>query len=193
MPDLPEHLLAERDHLIAEIHAAFKNVRRGNGVSWLETEVLDDFGTEEERREARLEDPERPWQHLVQDPKWLTNTAWGGWAFLDAEGFRYYLPAGLMREVRNDPNTTSDICFFLEFPEPAKDPKRDLREHTLKQWSMLDDRQRRCVKRFIEFKVACARAHHDAETDALGWDRYDPVPSDWQTALDSYWASIPDA
>ena len=192
MPPLHEKLLAERDALIAEIHAAFKHIKRGRGVSWLETDVLDDYGTEQECKAARAKDPEQHWPTLVNNPNWDHDKTYGGWAFLDPEGFRYYLPPAMVREALNDdPYGASPFMFSLTFPKPAKDPKRDLREHTLKKWSMLDDRQRRCVKRFLEYKVACARAHHDAETAELGYEN-GPFRSEWLTALNSYWASIPD-
>jgi hypothetical protein len=85
-------LEAEREALIAEIYAAFKDVSREGGVSWSETYVLDFYGTPEERAEARDRDRDWSWTDLVDDPDWQIGQGSGGLTFLDAIGFRYYLP-----------------------------------------------------------------------------------------------------
>jgi len=78
--------------LIMEIQRAFRNVERGNGVTLHETEAIDFYGSDEERRNARAKDTDRNWQEV--DDRWIEEFGGvGGLSFLDEEGFRYYLPA----------------------------------------------------------------------------------------------------
>jgi hypothetical protein len=192
MPDLEKRINASREHVIAEIREAFKNVMRGNGVSWLETGVLDDYGTPHERKAARAKDPDRPWAELVDDPSWDPDQGWGGFSFLDAEGFRYYLPPAMLRTIR-DVEPQWSLAHHLTLDEPPTRPDRDHRAHTLDKWSLLDKRQRRCVKRFLEFMDA--RAMHEYEQTIRDHPSHRPGASisPWLTALNSSWASIPDA
>lgn len=163
----------ERDALIAEIHAAFAGVSRDGGVSWSETRVIDMFGSDDDRMAARARDTDRSWSELVDDPHW-NDTGAGGFSYLDPISLRYYLPAAVIRTVRDDWN--GDLSFHLTLqPNPAN-PKHALRwgDHFLERFSRLDDRQRRCVARFIRYMVA-----RDQATCEL--------PSHWQAAFDSYW------
>jgi hypothetical protein len=97
MIEVPAELQAERDALIAEIHEAFEGVTREGGVSWNETFVLDGYGSEEECSKARKTDRDHRWADLAYDETWIAGPGVGGWSFLDAIGFRYYLPAGMIR------------------------------------------------------------------------------------------------
>lgn len=192
MADLPPELIAEREALIAEIHAAFKGVKRGRGTSWAEAGVLSDFGTEKELRAARATDTDQHWPALVNSAMWRHNNI--EWSYLDAEGFRYYLPAGMIHEAFIDPDSpATDLLGSLTFSKPSKRPDHDLREHTLKKWSLLNDRQRRCVKRFLQFKAACAAIEHERYIREHPPNRPYTYQSGWAKAIDSYWASIPDA
>lgn len=95
----------DRERLIQRIYAAFRGVTRDGGISWTETGVIDDYGTDEERARARLEDTDRSWEELVDDPRWGPDTGWGGYSFLDAIGFRYYLAPAMVRAVRSGQDT----------------------------------------------------------------------------------------
>ncbi|MBW3636304.1 MAG: hypothetical protein KY445_07550 [Armatimonadetes bacterium] len=76
--------------LIEEITRAFDGVSRENGVSLSEARVIDDCGSDEERGKARARDTETRWQDVPDDD---ISHASDRPAFLDAVGFRYYVPA----------------------------------------------------------------------------------------------------
>ena len=82
--------------LIEEIVAAFDGVSREGGVSMSEAEVIDDYGSDEERATARLSDTEARWQD-VPDEQLALNWPFH---FFDPIGFRYYTPAYLVYYLR---------------------------------------------------------------------------------------------
>jgi len=99
--------------VIVEIYESFADVGREGGVSWSETVVLDDRGTDEERAEARAQDTETSWQELIDDSEWQPELSFD-WYFLDAIGFRYYLPAAMIRCVRSGYNNENiALCLTL--------------------------------------------------------------------------------
>lgn len=90
--------LMEAGELLDLIKKAFDGVERGDGVTIHQATVIDDYGTEEEFVAARKLDTENRWQDvpdsaLADNPHALT--------FLDAAGFRYYLPARMSWSIRN--------------------------------------------------------------------------------------------
>ena len=90
------------DQVIALIDAAFGGVMRDEGISWSECVVLDNYGSEAERAAARKLDHEPHWSKLVEDATWEPFPGVGGFSFIDALGFRYYLPPTMVRFVRGD-------------------------------------------------------------------------------------------
>jgi hypothetical protein len=83
--------------LMEEITAAFDGVSRENGVSLSEAWVIDDYGSDEERAEARKEDTETRWQDVPDE-----DIAYGYscLSFLDEIGFHYYIPAYMVWYLR---------------------------------------------------------------------------------------------
>jgi hypothetical protein len=81
--------LRPRDCIIEMIRCAFDGVPRGQGITLHEAEVLDDYGTEEDRENARRQDNEERWQDIPQKSLSLFTY----WMYLDYEALRYYLPA----------------------------------------------------------------------------------------------------
>lgn len=163
-----EHLHRERALLIAEIYDAFEDVTREGGVSWNETYAIDDYASDEECERARASDTDHSWQELVDDEEWKPHEGCGGFSFLDAIGYRYYLAPKLIRSLRDE----SDFGLVSRLTLS----NGELRDYRLSQWSMLTERQRRCVARFLVFQ--------------RDWDRLSGSsrPSLWQEPLDSYWA-----
>jgi hypothetical protein len=101
---LKPHEVVWRDQLRAEITKAFDHVRRGTAarggvdiMSWAESEVVDRYGTDEERRAARLADKDTHWLQLVDDTRWQPFAGVGGWTFLAHPSYRYYIPPTMMR------------------------------------------------------------------------------------------------
>ena len=174
MNDLPPLVRVERDALVAEIEAAFDGVSREGGVSWSTAAVADACG-------AWPLEPEHDmrWQDLVDDLNWKPSPGLGGFAFLDAIGFRYYLPVQMTRCVRDgwDDGNISIGWRLGGTEEGASDQDKQ-------RWSLLDLRQRLCVKRFLQYMNVVN------PVDTLGIATHDP--SQWQTALDNYWNDVPD-
>jgi hypothetical protein len=137
------------EELVARIERAFDGVELGDGVSLHETAVIDDYGTVEERRAARDPDEKRDWRKLVDDPdlRMYFGLGYSGLCFLDAPGVRFYLPACMIRVLRDltSPEFPFDLDFSLLFLlSETKDG-----EHN--RLSILDVSQRRCVLEFLLF------------------------------------------
>jgi|GEM_PF-806959 len=188
-PPTPE-LARERDELIAEIHAAFAGVSREGGVSWSETRVLDDElrPTTRKRLAARALDREPRWEALVDDPAWSTEEGFGqaAFSFLDPIGFRYYLGLAMLRCLRRgyDVGIELHLTIHREYDPMAglaPAPSERWREYYLRKWSALDERQRRCVARFLRFMLSLA----ETGTDEHGPDEWGAEGA--RDALDSYW------
>lgn len=91
-----------RQAVIDGIYRAFEGVTRTDGVSWSEAEALDMHGSEEECRIARQSDCDVSWGELVDKRDWTPFPGVGGFSFIDAIGFRYYLPPTTIRFARGE-------------------------------------------------------------------------------------------
>jgi len=175
MLDLPAELEAEREALIKEIYSVFDGVSRKGGVSWSEAEVHDGYGSDAELRAARKRDFDRNWPELLDDEQWNPLGAIGGFIFLDAIGFRYYLPAAMIHTARHggESGLAASHLTLTRATKPRGFRERDLQ---LEKWSLLNDRQRHCVARFIRYMIAAAEAAADYYSVA-----------EWETAYERYW------
>jgi hypothetical protein len=165
---LPEDLEEQRVRLVAEIREAFGDVTREGGVSWSESEVLDHVGTEAQRSEARASDADKSWTELVDDESWLPYPGVGGFHFVDKIGFRYYIPAAMMKCIASGED--EGIAFVLTMRYPG-----DRRAYG-ERWSLLDERQCGCVARFLRYMIEVASSRGD-----------DVTHRDWVEALESHW------
>lgn len=178
-------LQAKREHLVAEIHAAFDGVSRDGGVSWNETFVIDAHGSDEARRNARRCDKDQSWTDLASDETWDCGPGNGGWVFLDPISFRYYLPAAMLRYIHV--GSKAATCFSLDTQltmNKATKPGgfRD-REWKLEKWSLLNDRQKRCVAQFVRFMIAQQEfEYHDVDLE----DR----AREWHQAYERHWKAF---
>lgn len=132
---------------------AFRGVSREGGVSWSETDVIDDYGTEEERAIARASDTDTEWEELILSGTFLDDAAPGSFCFLDAIGFRYYLPAAMCQALKPEYDTQGRFfSWYDSLPFHLASADRSIhREGFL----LLRDDQRRVVANFI--------AYHEAE------------------------------
>ena len=80
---------AERQRLVSQIEAAFDGVALGRGTSLHQARAIDDYEPEGVVAEARNADTESRWQG-ISDEK--VEALWDALSFLDAEGFRFYIP-----------------------------------------------------------------------------------------------------
>lgn len=164
--DLPPSPAAERDALIAEIKAAFDGVTREGGVSWSESEALDDaFGGTEAFAAARESDKDVSWAELVDALDWQPVDFYGGWPFLDTIGFRYYVAPAMIRCLRGD--CREAIEYHLERELTAQDSPGGAG-----QWPELTDRQNKCIRAFVRHMVARHEPTPDLDAYApWGWGR----------------------
>jgi len=98
--------------MLEEIGRVFRGVKRGQGITLHETEVMDHYGSKEQRQAARRKDTDQDWREVRDE--WIEEFGGvGGLTFLDAEGFRYYLPAYMSYWVRKgeEPN---DLAYQLQ-------------------------------------------------------------------------------
>lgn len=171
--ELPQHLVTERDAVLALIAESFRDVSRAGGVSWSESVVIDGFGSKQQCEGARDTDCDRSWQELVDDPSWKHDAGVGGFSFLDPIGFRYYIPGAMTRCARGSYNEYTAYALTCN-PQGEK-----LRDYMLEKWSLLNDEQSRCIARFLRFMIAIKLLDDD-----------DPDAVDWLRAYDRHWRSF---
>ncbi|MBS1723610.1 MAG: hypothetical protein JSS66_11720 [Armatimonadetes bacterium] len=111
---------------------------------------------------------------LVESPEWDPEFGIGGFNFLDAIGFRYYLAPAMLRYLKEFPEFDVGLEYVLCHSKLTSDPYRHM------QWSLIDDAQAACVRDFLSFMADTCRF--------LG----DEIGSrDWLKALNRYWATRP--
>src|SRR5687768_2865541 len=104
---VPSELQDEQRALEAQIRASFKGVKRDGGTSWRQAELDDGVPMSQAELDAWDEiyaaagavEADRPWEDLVEDAEWHEAQGVGGFTFLDARGFRYYMAPAMIRCV----------------------------------------------------------------------------------------------
>lgn len=165
--------------ILAEIDAAFAGASREGGMSWSQSKVADNYGDEKEYATAGAMDRDRDWHEVAADSDWRLESGIGGFSFLDPIGYRYYLPAAMTVAARTGQDER--LVYALTLSD-----RSDLREYGLQQWSLLNHRQRLCVRHFIEHMVQLYRL-----ANRPFWNE-EIYADEWELALNSYWHSIPD-
>jgi hypothetical protein len=87
---------SEVQPLMADIRRAFEHVSRGSGVTISEARAMDDWEPESVQRAARLLDTETRWQDISDEKLVKYHDTF---AFLDAEGMRFYVAAFLLYDL----------------------------------------------------------------------------------------------
>ncbi len=131
-----------KEKVQALIEAAFANVVLGQGVSLHETVVIDNYGSETQRKEARQRDEKQDWKKLLQDDRIKRVDGLGGLSFYDAEGLRFHLPAYLM--IALEP-TFADVTASLMFTLTSNS------DFNQDRFSILNSEQRQAVRALLEY------------------------------------------
>jgi Family of unknown function (DUF6714) len=142
--------VAAPDEIIAGIRAAFAGVPRG-AVTIHEAEVIDSYGSDQERAAARRLDTDASWDGVPDADIEECTTAL---CHLDPEGWRYYVPAYMvwsLRHYRVSSSVVSDFTIYT-FDPSGSDP--GLREYKLERFRPLDADQSRAVCRFLRHMAA---------------------------------------
>ncbi|MBC7770963.1 MAG: hypothetical protein H7210_00575 [Pyrinomonadaceae bacterium] len=161
---IPANLLAEQRAVEAQIREAFHGISRVGGISWSESDVVDNCGSEAELAAANAQDTERCWEDLIDDPNWDVDGGFGGFSFLDPIGFAYYIAPAMVRSCRNGGG--EPIVHALTVNERFQK----------KLVSRLSARQAQTIARFVRLMIAI---HKSANGETYG--------DAWQVAYQMYW------
>jgi hypothetical protein len=136
--------------IVGEIHRAFSDVSRADGVTLHEALVIDDYGSDAERTAARELDTDCRWQDV---PDRLIEENDSVLSFMDPTGFRYYLPAYMVWSLRNyeRSNTFSHnhpICSL------ALSESGSMRQWALERFAVFNDVQARAICKFLRFMAS---------------------------------------
>jgi len=156
------------ESIIEAIRSAFAGTPRG-AITIHEAEVIDEYGSAEERREARMRDTEEDWGEVPDDD---IEECTAALCHLDREGWRYYIPAYMIWSLRNFRTSDSVVSDFTIYTFDLTHENRLLRNYQLERFSLLSQEQARAVCRFLRFMVS-----HDGDADG----------EVAQLALDKYW------
>jgi hypothetical protein len=152
----------EEGEIIEEIRSAFAGVPRG-ATTIHEAEVMDVYGTDAQRQEARRIDTEEQWDEI--HPGSIADCT-AALSYLDPEAWRFYLPAYMTWTLRHfhlgaaygGATTVPDHTIY-SLDLSGHDP--GVREHKMERFRLLDEAQSRAVCRFLYLM-----AEHDDRVDA---------------------------
>ena len=153
--------------LLDEITAAFHSVTRLAGRSWTDAMALDLMGVPRIDFPITHRENDQSWLDVAQDAGWDPDRGIGGWPFLDAIGFKYYLAAAMYRAVQS--GDEGNLAHQMDLPFEAK-----ARRRFLDRWT-LDERQRRVAMQVAAFM----RAKALADNDSTGFDEWERVIQNW--------------
>lgn len=140
----------EAPAIICKIKEAFRGVSREGAMSWSRSQIADNYGSVEGL--YLFNDKDECWEDLVDDSDWRPEDFGGGFPYLDPIGARYYLPAALLKSIKQGQD--AGIQFWLEH-----DPKETY-HYVRVRWSLLDQQQ---IMTVIDFTIFMAHS-----TKALG-------------------------
>lgn len=108
-------LLSAHD-LLSLIEKSFDGVERGDGITLHQASVIDDYGSEEDFVAAAKLDTETRWQD-IPDSTLTANPH--SFTFLDAHGFRYYIPAAMSFAVKSYDDFDTFFTYLAVLPTVA--------------------------------------------------------------------------
>jgi hypothetical protein len=137
----------DKEHLIRLINDAFQNVVLGDGTSILQTQVISNYGegyTDHEFDDLKMTENVANWKILTtKELEKLEGV------YLDAEGFRYYIPA-LMVEIINNYRYMSNISNVTVFIlDPFNRKTNNANFYAYDRYALLDQPQRNAIIAFL--------------------------------------------
>jgi hypothetical protein len=150
----------ERQNLIAEIRETFSDVRRENGVSLHEADVIDGQGAAWRRWRARAKDTDKRWFEVP--PETIATYYWI-FPWLDDKGFRYYIPAYMIWSLDNYLSSSSLTSSFTIY---ALSPSRGDFS------SFLTTEQQRAICHFLRFMMRVGEHSETKEYLEEYWGRF---------------------
>lgn len=159
--------------LIDEIHLAFKGVKLGNGISWREAAVLDDYGTIAQRQAARALDESEDWTAIpfsfISDLKYQDVMP-----FIDATGLRFYLPAYMIYILKEYKHSNSLIVHSTIYTLTRKSTVLELKV-------ILNEAQQQAIIHFLECCLILGDDYLDLHKVAERLEAYWKSPLDTQS------------
>jgi hypothetical protein len=172
--------------LIEEITKAFAGGSREGGVSLSEAWVIDDYGSDEERAEARARDTDKRWEEV---PDKDIHFGYSYFSFLDDIGFAYYIPAYMTWYLRNvdseDPEVVNSNTFEFLIYSLGPSMNGVMSDYTISQFILCTREQRRAIAHFLQFV--------EAEEDGMAIDSGFPngeLDNYARLTLKTYWGQF---
>lgn len=153
---------------------------KGRDITWrqLELEGSEDASEAADEPSPSFHDRDQTWQDLIDDPEWHPGRGRGGFAYLDTNVRRYYLPAAMIRSLRDPEECTVGYALtsihhtgYRQVLRTAVSEEPETHRLSFKaKWAALDEHQIRCVRRFLEYKLALGQdAFEEFLRDAAGF------------------------
>jgi hypothetical protein len=141
------------NQLIESIEEAFTDVKLGDGVSWREADVIDSYGSIEERKLARDQDVKDNWRKipdsLIGDLKYQCVLP-----SLDAKGLRFYLAPCMIFTLKYYKESPSLITHSIIYSLTHEATVNELE-------SILSPKQKACVINFLELSLQIGEDYFD--------------------------------
>ncbi len=158
------------ESILQAIWHAFRKVRLEDGISMAQARAMDDYNSQQECRAARAKDKEKSWEDIADDKieEYCDVLPW-----LDAKGFRFYLPAFMRWTLRNLDSRNAAGEYVVRALNPIRRTKKGTTVDELCAMShaMLTAEQKKAVQAFLEFLASGSNS----------------LAADARTALDDYW------
>ncbi len=138
-PASPANRPAFAEELCERIKSAFSGVKLGNGIGLWEAKALDYLESPKVRARYRLWDEAEDWTRI---PARVLNRRHASPSFLDAEGFRFYMPAIMIATLRRV-YKFDFIWHLIHFENLG---------HT--RYELLNRQQRSVVREFLIFSAS---------------------------------------
>jgi hypothetical protein len=150
--EFSEARTVEADKLCDRVRGAFSGVELGIGVGLFEGQAIDDYETEEVRRQQRERDEKKAWERI--ESKHL-NACHSSLSFFDPLGMRFHLPAFIIADLRGE------YDMGMEFTLTHLD------DYSRKKFGLLNPIQRQVVREYLQF----LREDRDSEFHYADIDR----------------------
>lgn len=137
-----------KEELIAEISAAFKDTRLDDGVGLWEGQGLDDYADAKTLMELKRKDERKDWDKIsIPD---LSRCA-SSLHFFDAKGMRFHLPKFLIADISGHEIYAS---LNIQPPDVLFTLTSDLNgDYQRQRFSLLNNAQLHCIIHYLEYRI----------------------------------------
>lgn len=160
-----------KEQIIQLITKAFADVKLGNGISLEQVKIMDESSIGDPIKKVPSVDSERHWSEI---PSEILRKYWA-LSYLDNEGFRYYIPAFMIQELKDfkqdEPYVRSGIIFQL-YPN-----KKHQWDFSINRYSLLTPKMKQATYYFLQFFA-----------ENLPWGTEDKTNA--ERAIRNYWGEF---